>query len=67
MNLYDIINEEDIYLNLKEFIQLLYFRYLAVNPKDRRVIIVESVFCPSKFRNKLVEVLFMHFDVSKLK
>jgi len=58
--------KEDLYLILKEFIHKLYFKYLVVNPKDRRVVIVESVLCPILFRNTLAEVLFMHFEIPSL-
>lgn len=43
---------------------MLYFKYLAVNPKDRRVVVVESIFSKSMFRDKVAHVLFKHLDVS---
>lgn len=60
----DLKKADDLYTALKEFIENLYFRYLAVNPKDRKVVIVESIFCPTHFRKTLARVLFQHFDVS---
>lgn len=66
VNIYDINDDEDLYSALKEFIRILYFRFLAVNPKDRRVVIVESVFCPTHFRNQLAKVLFLHYDVKNI-
>uniref|UniRef100_A0A8C2T0C3 Actin related protein 10 n=1 Tax=Coturnix japonica TaxID=93934 RepID=A0A8C2T0C3_COTJA len=39
------------------------FRHLLVNPRDRRVVIIESVLCPSHFRDTLARVLFKHFEV----
>ncbi len=63
VNIYEISDDNELYSALKEFIQILYFRYLAVNPKDRRIVIVESIFCCSRFRNQLAKVLFLHFDV----
>ncbi|KAK1160658.1 hypothetical protein AOXY_G20939 [Acipenser oxyrinchus oxyrinchus] len=57
------INTEELYSNLKEFIHMLYFRHLLVNPRDRRVVIIESVLCPSHFRDTLTRVLFKHFEV----
>uniref|UniRef100_A0A915HX37 Actin-related protein 10 n=1 Tax=Romanomermis culicivorax TaxID=13658 RepID=A0A915HX37_ROMCU len=36
---------------------------LLVNPKERRVVLLESVLSPSDFRNLLADVLFMHFEV----
>jgi len=43
---------------------MLYFKYLAVNPKDRRVVIIESIFSSNLFRQTLADVLFRHLDVS---
>ncbi|XP_062857453.1 actin-related protein 10 [Trichomycterus rosablanca] len=57
------INTEELYANLKEFIHTLYFRHLLVNPRDRRVVIVESILCPSHFRETLSRVFFKHFEV----
>ncbi|XP_033023636.1 actin-related protein 10 [Lacerta agilis] len=57
------INTEELYSYLKEFIHMLYFRHLLVNPRDRRVVIVESVLCPSHFRETLTRVLFKYFEV----
>ncbi|NXN31626.1 ARP10 protein, partial [Nycticryphes semicollaris] len=57
------INTEELYSYLKEFIHMLYFRHLLVNPRDRRVVIIESVLCPSHFRDTLTRVLFKHFEV----
>lgn len=63
VNLHDIKDEDQLYHALKEFIESLYFGYLAVNPKDRRVIIVESIFSVTKFRQTLARVFFNYFDV----
>ncbi|XP_060773774.1 actin-related protein 10 [Neoarius graeffei] len=57
------INTEELYANLKEFIHTLYFRHLLVNPRDRRVVIIESILCPSHFRETLSRVFFKHFEV----
>ncbi|XP_056620488.1 actin-related protein 10 [Triplophysa dalaica] len=57
------INTEELYNVLKEFIHLLYFRHLLVNPRDRRVVIIESILCPSHFRETLSRVFFKHFEV----
>ncbi|KAJ7345394.1 hypothetical protein JRQ81_001344 [Phrynocephalus forsythii] len=57
------INTEELYSYLKEFIHMLYFRHLLVNPRDRRVVIVESVLCPSHFRETLTKVLFKYLEV----
>ena len=39
------------------------FSHLLVNPKERRVVVVESVFCPTTFRDTLAKVLFDHYEV----
>lgn len=58
-----IFNEEELYDVLVDFIHVIYFRHLLVNPKDRRVLIVESILCPTSFRNVLALVLFKHYEV----
>ncbi|XP_030069939.1 actin-related protein 10 [Microcaecilia unicolor] len=57
------INTEELYSYLKEFIHMLYFRHVLVNPRDRRVVVVESVLSPSHFRETLTKVLFKYFEV----
>ncbi|XP_055496466.1 actin-related protein 10 [Leucoraja erinacea] len=57
------INTEELYGYLKEFIHMLYFRHLLVNPRDRRVVVIESILCPSHFRETLTKVFFKHFEV----
>lgn len=39
------------------------FRYLLVNHRERRIVIVESILCPTEFREVLAKVLFIHFEV----
>ena len=34
-----------------------------MNPRDRRVVICESVLCPTLFRETLAKVMFRHFEV----
>ena len=55
--------ENSLYGTLRDFIQNLYFRYLLVNPKERRVVLCESVLWPTTFRETLARVLFYHFEV----
>ncbi|KAL5008860.1 hypothetical protein ScPMuIL_014441 [Solemya velum] len=66
VKLWDFNNEEELYENLKEFLFMIYFRHLLVNPKDRRMVISESLLCPSKFRDTLARVLFRHFEVGSI-
>ena len=45
------------------FVHRLYFEHLLVNPKDRRVVLVESILGDLSLRDMLVDVLFGHFEV----
>ena len=45
---------------------LLFFRYLMVNSKDYRVVVVEPLLCPSSFRDTLAKAFFNHFTVRAL-
>jgi len=55
-------NEDDLYILLVEFLHQIYYRHLLVNPKDRRVVIVESILSPTIFRESLAKVLFCHYE-----
>ncbi|XP_012264359.2 actin-related protein 10 [Athalia rosae] len=57
---------DDLYQLLVEFIHLLFFRHVAVSPKDIKVIVVESILTPIDFRNTLAKVLFRHFEIGSL-
>lgn len=57
---------EELYENLKNFLFHLFFRNLLVNAKDRRIVICESMLCPSQFRETLAKVLFIHFEVASV-
>lgn len=46
-----------------EFFYDLYYRNLLVNPKDRRVVIIESILGTSEFRDLIADVLYHHFEV----
>ncbi|CAB3252491.1 unnamed protein product [Arctia plantaginis] len=45
-------------------LHLLYFRHVLVNPKERKVVVVESLLTPTLFRETLAKVLFTHYEVS---
>jgi len=51
---------------LKEFIHAIYFKYLLVNPKGRRLLVVESILTPTEFKETLALVVFDHFDIPSL-
>lgn len=57
------INREELYLILCRFIRHVYLKYLMVNSRDYRVVVVESLYCPTHFRNTLARVLFSHMHV----
>jgi len=63
IHLHDITSEEGLLTRLGDFIEKLYFNHLAVTPKLKKVVIVESVFCRSLFRRTLTRILFERFDV----
>ncbi|RMX35520.1 hypothetical protein pdam_00003835 [Pocillopora damicornis] len=54
---------DELYAILRDFLHQVYFRYLLVNPRDRRVVICESVLCSTLWRNTIAKVLFKHFEV----
>jgi len=56
----------DLKEKLKQFIHAVYFKYLLVNPKSRRLVVVESLLTPSLIRETLAAVVFDHFEVPSL-
>lgn len=56
-------DKEELRHRLVDFIHKLYFKHLLVNPKDRRVVVVENLLTPSNTRNILAKVLFRHYEV----
>jgi actin-related protein 10 len=48
---------------LVEFIYRIYYKHLNANSRERKVVVVESVLTPNKFRQTLAEVLFKDFHV----
>ena len=61
-----VSDPDKLYSTLVEFIHTLYFKWLLVNPKDRRVVIVENLLGSSLFKDTLAKVLFKHYEVSSL-
>ncbi|KAK7580186.1 hypothetical protein V9T40_000815 [Parthenolecanium corni] len=53
-------------INLIDFIHMLFFKYALVHPKEKRIVIVESLLCPSQIRDTLASVLFDHFEVTSV-
>ena len=55
--------KEVLHDELVDFIHRLYFEVLLVNPKDRRVVLLESLVGETRIKEELVQVLFNHFEV----
>lgn len=60
---FDLIDKNSLYDTLVDFVHKLYFETLLVNPKDRRVVMCESILAETRLKNELVKVLFQHFEV----
>ncbi len=56
----DLTNLRD---RLTEFIQLIYYKYIIANCRERRVVIVESVITPTRIRHLLADILLKQFEV----
>lgn len=65
-HLLDYTDEQEFYDAVVRFVGEVFFKYVLVSPKDRRVVIVESVFCPTLFRETLARVLFRHYEVASI-
>lgn len=61
---HDYETADELYDNLVHMLHLLYFRHVLVNPKERKVVVVESLLTPTLFRETLAKVLFTHYEVS---
>ncbi|CAC5402907.1 ACTR10 [Mytilus coruscus] len=66
VKIWEFSSTEELYENLKNFLFHLFFRSLLVNAKDRRLVVCESILCPSQVRETLAKVLFIHFEVSSV-
>lgn len=64
--LHQFSNGEELYWNLVSFFHQIFFKHLLVNHRERRIVIVESVLCPTEFREVLAKVLFVHFEVPSI-
>ena len=51
-----------LYAVLVDFIHKIYFQHLLVNPKDRRVVLVDHILGPIRLKEALSKVLFKHFE-----
>ena len=48
---------------LQDFLYAIYYKHLCTNPKDRRLVVVESLMVPLEFKDTLAAVLYEHFEV----
>lgn len=65
-SLHDIPTSDELYNALVDFVHQLYFKWLLVNPKDRRIVVVDSILGSSRFKETLARVLFRHYEVSSI-
>lgn len=63
---FNLTDESEFYDDLVEFLKKIFFKYLLVSPRDRKIVIVESAFCPTLVRETLARVLFRHFEVASI-
>lgn len=54
----DVLNDQIV-----RFVHKLYFDHLLVNPKDRRVVLLDALIGDLRIRDALVKVLFNHFEI----
>ncbi|XP_054260613.1 actin-related protein 10-like [Macrosteles quadrilineatus] len=59
-------DKEDLYALLVDFLHILFYKHVQLSPKERRVVVVESVLCPTVVRDTLAKVLFQHFEVCSM-
>jgi len=55
--------EINLFLQMLKSYLVIICRYLLVTPKERKVVILESLFTPTKWRMTLARVLYMHYEV----
>ncbi|XP_044581477.1 actin-related protein 10, partial [Cotesia glomerata] len=64
--IYKYIDTDDLYQLLVEFFHVIFFRHVVITPKDVKVLVLESLLTPSKFRDTMAKVLFRHFEIGSL-
>jgi len=65
-SLFNFEDADQFYHNVVAFLQKVFFKYILVNPKDRKIVLVESVLCPTQFREAFARALFLHFEVNSI-
>ncbi|XP_013108584.1 actin-related protein 10 [Stomoxys calcitrans] len=65
-NLFDYEDKLEFYDQMVDFLQTIFFKYLLVSPKERKIVVVENVFGQTIIRETLAKALFRHFEVSSV-
>ncbi|KAM8719714.1 hypothetical protein ACLKA7_005870 [Drosophila subpalustris] len=64
--LFDYVETDELYDQIVDFLQIIFFKHLLVSPKERKFVIVENIFGKTVIRDTLARALFIHFDVSSV-
>ncbi|XP_052860241.1 actin-related protein 10 [Anopheles cruzii] len=64
--LFDYADGAELYDSLVEFLKTIFFKHVLVSPKERKVVVVDSVLAPTIIKESLARALFCHFDVSSV-
>ncbi|EDW37641.1 GL27098 [Drosophila persimilis] len=64
--LFDYERKEELYDQIVDFLQTIFFKHLLVSPKERKFVVVENIFGQTVVRETLARALFVHFDVSSV-
>ncbi|XP_025423025.1 actin-related protein 10 [Sipha flava] len=65
-DIYKCKDAQNLTLALTNFIHILFYKHALIAPKDKKVIIVESLLSPTKFKEILAKVLFITYEVASL-
>ncbi|XP_034671008.1 actin-related protein 10 [Drosophila subobscura] len=64
--LFDYEQKDELYDQIIDFLQTIFFKHLLVSPKERKFVVVENIFGQTVVRETLARALFVHFDVSSV-
>lgn len=65
-NIHNYKTVEELYDHCVMFLNNVFYKHLLVNPKDRKIVIVESILSPTKVRDTLAKIFFQHFEVASI-
>ncbi|XP_050524948.1 actin-related protein 10 [Daktulosphaira vitifoliae] len=63
---YNCIDQQKLTLALTKFIHRLFYKHALIAPKEKKVIIVESLLSPTKFKETLAKILFINYEIASL-